>query len=110
MKFPPDTALEIDQRKIVEYLLNPAHPDGKAKADFFAANGLDTNNARDFEEQLKLQVVEIEPSKTLITTFGEKFVFEGLLRFPNGKSHIIRSVWIRKEKERTIKFVTAYRI
>jgi len=38
MKLPSDIILEIAENKIRNYLLNPNHSDGKAKADFFIAN------------------------------------------------------------------------
>ncbi|MGE0636512.1 MAG: DUF6883 domain-containing protein [Bacteroidia bacterium] len=110
MKIPSDSILEIDKNKIQNYLLNPNHPDGKAKADFFIANGINSNTAKEFENLLKHQATTIEITKELITLFGKKYIFESRIEFPNGKLHLIRSVWITGQTEKVIKFVTAYKI
>jgi len=110
MKLPKGSILHIPDNKIAEYLLNPNHPDGKAKADFFLANGVDLSNSEYLKAALKQQLVDNEPMNLLRTTFGEKYVFESPIRFPNGKEHLIRSVWIMDRGSKTVNFVTAYRI
>jgi len=58
MKLPPSSEIEINHGKIQHYLLNPNHPDGKAKADFFMANGVTLSNAQELKELLKQQALE----------------------------------------------------
>lgn len=94
MKLPTDTVLEIEDRKIQNYLLDGNHPDGKAKAEFFFANGITPENAAVLESMLKMQAANEEVLKELTTPFGKKFIFESAMEFPNGKTHHIRSVWI----------------
>ncbi len=110
MKLPSDTILEIAKNKLRAYLLNPNHPDGKAKADFFIANGINSETEWQFENLLKQQATQHEISKQLTTPFGIKYIFESPIVFPNEKTHVIRSVWIREATEKVIKFVTAYKI
>ncbi len=71
MKIPSDSILEIDKNKIKKYLLNPGHPDGKAKADFFITNGIDFNHTEQFENLLKQQATTTEITKELTTLFGK---------------------------------------
>lgn len=110
MKLPSDCILEIEKNKIVNYLLNPNHPDGKVKADFFSANGINSGNAVLLEVLLKQQALNNEITKKAATIYGLKYIFESVLKFPNNKNHLIRSVWISEENEKIIKFVTAYKI
>ena len=105
MKIPSDSILEIDKNKIEKYLLNPSHPDGKAKADFFITNGIDLSHTEQFENFLKQKVITSEITKELTTLFGKKYIFESLIVFPNKKTHLIRSVWITGQTEKVIKFV-----
>jgi len=110
MKIPPDSILQIPKDKLQNYLLDPKHPDGKAKADFFRANGIDLGNFQELDALLKSQVLSNDVTKTLNTPFGIKYIVEGSMRFPNGRSHNMRSVWIKVENEKILKFVTAYKI
>jgi len=110
MKLASDSIFEIDKNKIQAYLLNPNHPDGKAKADFFMANGINSDTELQLENLLKQQATQNDITTQLTTPFGIKYIFESPIEFPNGKTHIIRSVWIRSTNEKVIKFVTAYKI
>jgi len=110
MKLPSNNILEISNNKIDKYLLNPNHPDGQAKADFYIANGIDIKNTAHFENLLKQQATENDIIQKIATPYGTKYIFESAIAFPNGKSHVIRSVWISAENEKILKFVTAYKI
>lgn len=37
MKLPDREAAVVSEQKIVEYLLNPLHPEGSSKAEFFGS-------------------------------------------------------------------------
>ncbi len=110
MRLPPDSILEIEDKKILNYLLDKNHPDGKAKAEFFYANGITQESIKELEELLKQQAKNEEVSKEQSTPFGKKFIFESPIEFPSGKTHQIRSVWLLNQSENVIKFVTAYKI
>ena len=43
MKLPNLEAAEVSYEKVVAYLLNPEHPDGAGKAQFFAARGFNAD-------------------------------------------------------------------
>jgi hypothetical protein len=45
MKLPHADLVIIEQAKIVDYLLNPAHPDNGGKAAFFLAMGFSREDA-----------------------------------------------------------------
>jgi hypothetical protein len=110
MKLPEGSILEIAENKIKDYLLNPNHPDGKSKAEFFIANGINLESIELFEELLKQQASVCEIAKIITTFYGIKYVFESSIKFPTGKSHNIRSVWIAGQNQKKVKFVTAYKI
>jgi len=110
MRLPSDCIFEIEKNKIENYLLNTGHPDGKAKADFFISNGINVQTAGLLEVLLKQQAGENDITRKMQTIYGVKYIFESELKFPNGKIHLIRSVWISAENEKIIKFVTAYKI
>jgi hypothetical protein len=39
MRLPNSEHLQVDRKKIVDYLLSSSHPDGRAKAEFFRRFG-----------------------------------------------------------------------
>jgi hypothetical protein len=39
MRLPGAEVVLVEERKIVEYLMNPSHPDGAPKARFFRGTG-----------------------------------------------------------------------
>ena len=52
MKLPNLDNAIIDREKIVDYLLNAAHPDNGGKAEFFHSLGFDRDNWQEFTEAL----------------------------------------------------------
>ncbi len=110
MKISDSANLVIDKGKIADYLLNANSVDGKPKAEFFFANGITLQEPIVLETLLIEQARTSDYIKTQPTVFGLKYIFETELLFPNGKKHLIRSVWIEDKTENVIKFVTAYKI
>ena len=104
------TELQVSESKLLDYLLNENSQDGSAKAAFFLANGISEKGFAVLEHLLKQQFCKNEPVATLASPFGLKYIFESPIIFPNGKTHLIRAVWIRENYENVIRFVTAYKI
>ena len=99
--------IEIESRKLSEYLLNKNHSDGFSKAAFFIAHGFDNNN---LYESLLNHVKSNEPMKIIQTVFGIKYVIEEKIYAPDGFAFMLRSVWMKSKKNNCLKFVTAYPI
>ena len=98
----------VPKEKIVDYLLNPMHPDGAGKAAFFLALGFSVVNWSVFADALTSLAndsVNVTPSHS---PFGEKFVVDGELITPCGKMPFVRTVWIVDVGEEILRLVTAY--
>jgi len=93
MKLPNIAAASVPRGKIVDYLLSLLHKDGKGKAEFFKRFGFTVELWQILGEALVKHAVENEVVKTEITPFGIRYVVEGGLDTPSGRSVKIRTVW-----------------
>ncbi len=98
----------IPQAKIRDYLLNPEHPIGRAKARFFTGLGFQRARWPELHAALlahaaagETQVLDLEPS-------GCKYVVRGSIRGPNGTVARLLAVWILFDPTAGPRFVTAY--
>jgi hypothetical protein len=110
MNVPEGCELIVRVEKITDYLLNLNHPDGRPKALFFIANGLNGSSPEPFITLLYKHFETNSNNLILETQFGTKFIIEGNMTMPNGSIHLLRSIWIREHENKFIKFVTAYKI
>jgi hypothetical protein len=106
-RLPDRDRLQVDRAKIIEYVLNPQHPDGAAKATFFLSRGFSISDWKKFAIALKehgrSQVVTAREQ----TAFGDKFIVECTIVTPDGANPCILSVWI-VEESRPPRLVTTY--
>lgn len=108
MKLPKYEKAVIDNEKILNYLLSDTHPVGKFKAKFFRSLGFDEKNANLLKNGLLQIFSDGTVTKTINTPFGVKYIIEGFLPTPVGKSVNIVTVWIIERGEDFPPFVTAY--
>jgi hypothetical protein len=100
----------VERRKIVEYILNDAHPDNGGKARFFMALGF----TRDAPEHLIGALTDIARHGEVVqiakTVHGEKYVVDGWLSAHTEESNRqpIRTVWIIDRGTEAPRLVTAY--
>jgi hypothetical protein len=97
----------IDQDKLVDYLLNPSHPDGQGKARFFAHLGFN----RERPDELRTALRELALSVEVVerdSLYGRKFVGTGTLRSPSGPTGRVTTVWIMLDGQPPPRLVTAY--
>lgn len=76
---------------MVDYLLNPGHPDGEGTARFFLAAGFQ----RHAPDDLGRSLLEVARTGEMVATphaYGTKFECDSILRAPNGEVHV-RRVW-----------------
>ncbi len=108
MKLPNAEQAEITDRKLLTYLLNHTHPQNKGKAAFYAIVGYTNQNTELLRAALIKLILSSEVTKTIDTQFGKRYVVEGWLDCPTGKSYPLRTVWFIDTDATIPKLVTAY--
>jgi hypothetical protein len=108
MRLPSSHLAIVEQRKIVEYLLNPGHPDNGGKAAYFLATGFSANQWQVLADALRFMAMNFEVAATVETEHGTKYIIEGDITGPVGKSGRTRSIWIIDREASNPRLVTAY--
>ena len=104
MKLPNDSI--ISPEKITEYLLR-WQPDND-KSQFLARAGCSSDNWQRLLEDIRTQILAIEPELMRKTSYGDLFRIRGRLMGPNGVSLRVITVWIVEYASRETKFVTLF--
>jgi hypothetical protein len=108
MNLPNAQLAGVAEAKVRLYLLNPAHPDGAAKARFFGGLGF-TSEAWDvFATALRGLAVRSPIANRLESVYGTKYVVDSPSETPSGQSPFIRTVWIVDAGRDILRLVTAY--
>jgi hypothetical protein len=128
------SAFAVPPRKLAEYLLNPAHPQGRAKAAFFVAHGFRLDEPERLAEALVAHARTAPEARERPGFRGTNLAFAGPLETPSGKRPwvvagraslrlvLVRSsletpsgkrpwvvsVWYLEEGSDTARLVTAY--
>ena len=108
MKLPNTNQAAVGREKIVDYLLNPGHPDNGGKADFFTQLGFQRERWEVLAAALKALTVSAEVTSASETPHGKKYVVTGQIQSPGGKSPLVQSIWIVDKNRNTARLVTAY--
>ena len=98
----------VDREKITEYLLNPAHPDNGGKAPFFVALGFQKENWERLATALSNLALTTPVSQSMETVHGKKYIVDGAIETPAGKTPVVRTVWIIDRGTDVPRLVTAY--
>jgi hypothetical protein len=98
----------VDRAKVVEYLLNPAHPDNGGKAAFFTGQGFAIDRWQVLAAALQQLAVDTQSAPMVATIHGTKYIVDGPLTTPAGARPIVRSVWIIDTDAENPRLVTAY--
>lgn len=104
----PNAAASVSREKIVDYLLNPAHPDNGGKAEFFTQLGFHPDRWEVLAGALKKLAATGTVASATRSTHGEKFVVVGKIAAPNGPTPLVQSIWIVDKGQVTARLVTAY--
>jgi hypothetical protein len=107
MKLPNCHFAIVEQEKTVDYLLNPSHPDNGGKALFFAALGFSRSGWALADAFLNL-ARESEVAISIESSHGIKYIVDGVLITPSGKSPTVRTIWIVDKGGENPRLVTAY--
>jgi uncharacterized protein DUF6883 len=108
MKIPNFQNAVVSERKLVRYLMSVSHPHGRHKAVFFGAFGFFAANWQDLAEALLKHAAEHEVTRVEESPFGIRYIVEGNLVAPNGRTPLIRAVWFIETGQQVARFVTAY--
>jgi hypothetical protein len=99
---------QITPSKIRDYLLNPEHPVGRAKARFFTGLGFTRDRWADLHAALLAQAALGDAQALLPTAFGQKYLVRGTIEGPTGIKGPVVAVWIIADPATGPRFITAY--
>jgi hypothetical protein len=108
MKLPNAENAVIDRAKIVDYLLSETHFDGRHKAVFFRGFGFHPQRWQEMAVALRRHALQHEIARDEPSPFGRRFVVEGIMQMPDGRTPLVRSIWFIRSEETTPRFVSAY--
>jgi hypothetical protein len=108
MKLPNHEQAIVPQRKITDYLLSSTHRDGRSKAAFFSRFGFSVEGWDVLAAALRRHAAEHPVVETEHTPFGTRYVVEGGLTAPDGRTPRVRVVWFIERGETIPRLVTAY--
>jgi hypothetical protein len=108
MKVPSAERAFIDERKLVKYCLNAAHPRGRHKArTFLSALGFAESSAPIIRTALLDAVLINNAVPGEIDEHGQRFTIDFPMAGPSGNA-LVRSVWIIRTGEDFPRLVSCY--
>ena len=108
MRLPNCEQAHVPQEKVVDYLLSSTHPEGQIKAKFFTSFGFTSGDWQRFAAAMVTHAQEHSVARVEMSPFGVRYVIEGILRTPDGRSPVVRVVWFIEDGETMPRLVTAY--
>jgi hypothetical protein len=108
MKLPNAEQAIIPESKIRDYLLSLMHRDGQSKARFFLRFGFVPDEWHVFASALRRHALTHDVLRVEDSRFGTRYVLEGPLETPDGRSPLIRVVWFLPEEDTIPRLATAY--
>lgn len=108
MYLPNAAHAYIPPAKILDYLLAADHPDGGDKSVVLTRFGFNRAEWQILAQALRTHGASHEVVRTLRTPHGLKFVIEGVLDAPDGRSLNLRTVWIILDGTDAPRLVSAY--
>jgi hypothetical protein len=99
---------EISVAKVRDYLLNPEHPVGRAKARFFTSLGFERARWADLHAALLSHAALGEAQLLPPAPFGQKCLIRGNMVGPTGLQAPVIAVWMIADPATGPRFVTAY--
>jgi hypothetical protein len=108
VKLPNAEKAVVGRDKIVDYLLNPAHPDNGGKAAFFELLGFRRDEWKTLAKSLQALAARTEITNSAASPHGRKYVIVGQIESPSGKVAVVRTIWIVDRGLNFARLVTAY--
>ena len=100
----------VERQKVIDYLLNAAHPDNSGKARFFGSLGFSIDEPERFMAALRAHAQNGRVVESAHSAHGEKYVVEGSLSAHTEESgqRLVRTIWIIDRSREAPRLVTAY--
>jgi hypothetical protein len=98
----------IPEAKILGYLLDSAHPEGRPKSAFFRSLGFTRQRWQELERALLEHARTGTVTRSYTGRFGINYVIEGRIDSPSHRRPYVRTVWIIPYGEEAPHLVTAY--
>lgn len=108
MKLPNVHAAVIESEKLVDYILNPAHPDNGGKAEFFGKLGFRRKEWEKLAAAFRVLAQTTEVTSHAESPHGRKYVIVGQIESPVGKPVTVKTIWIVDKGLDVARLVTAY--
>ena len=108
MKLPRAAEAVVPRAKVENYVLNPGHPVGGSKAEFFHHFGFRREDWSALADALKKHALDHPVARRSEDEDGTTYLVEGPLATPSGRVLRIRSVWRVDTGELAPRFITAY--
>ncbi len=108
MKLPNAENALVEREKIMEYLLNAAHPDNGGKAKFFEGAGFQRDKWETLAAAFRKLAREAEVTQSLESPQGQKYIIGGKIESPSGRAAMVQTIWIVDRGVDTPRLVTAY--
>ncbi|MSU51019.1 MAG: hypothetical protein EXS37_18335 [Opitutus sp.] len=108
MKLPNAHLAVVPQKKIIGYLLNPAHPVGGSKAAFFMRFGFTVEEWSRLAEALLQEARENDVGVSEQTRHGMRYVVDRHVKTSAGASLNVRTAWFIDSAGGVPRFVTAH--
>lgn len=108
MKLPQGNNALIPKEKLTDYILSETHSTGKFKAKIFRRLGFNETNVHHFIKALG-KIAKLEEVVNFSTfQYGAKYVLDGKIEAPGGKTVKVRTIWIIERNQVSPRFVTVY--
>lgn len=108
MKLPNANRGVVSREKIVDYLLNAAHPDNGGKAKFFEGLGFRRDAWEELASALERVARESVVRETEESSHGRKYVIVGKVASRMGRTAAVQTVWIVDRGLDVPRLVTVY--
>ena len=108
MRLPNAENAWVQVAKARDYLLASEHPEGGGKAGFFVRFDFYQDRWEILADALRRHGASHEVASVIETSYGMKFVVEGILETPDRRNPYTRSVWLIDNGSDLPRLITAY--
>lgn len=108
MKLPNHGNVAVSKRKVTNYLLSDVHSNGRHKAVLFKRFGFTADRPDVLQAALQEHAKQHDVAKIEKSPFGTRYVIEGILMAPDGRTPMVRTIWFIELGQPMPRFMTAY--
>ena len=108
MKLPNNELSIVKDEKILNYLLNDTHIDGKSKSKFFKLRGFKRVDIETFRTSLIQHAIDNDVINIQKRNHGTVYTIIGNMPTPDGRNPNVLTVWIIKYGYNEPRLVSAY--